>query len=586
MPKKGQQVNIHIVTQPGEELEFYVKDHLLGKELFDLVCRAIGLRESYYFGLHYQRLKKQPCWLKMDKKIRHELGEDISKVKLYLRVEFFPEDVEEGLVLWQTQHLFFLHVKNEILNELIYCPAEEAVLMASYAVQAKFGDYDQDIHKKGFLGDEQLLPKRVTSLYQLTDEQWEERIVGWYAEHCHGLSRAEAEMEYLKIAQDLEMYGTNYYKIQNDKTTNLLLGILANGINIYEAENKLTPLCAFMWSEIKNISFKNKRIWIQPMEKSVDSFNFISLDVNINREILLLCSGNHELYMKRRRSDNLETQIMKSQANELKTERQKEINRFIKEKKLRIEASESQMDMEMRLQEYQSTLETYRQHLEKAEETTDLLAEKALVAEEESRLLIKKAADLEYEIKRLHMSCTEKEKEKVYLESHIQNAGVTIQQILKESEIRARETLLLKQELDHSRTSEKQATEKLLQITTNPRLVQRGVPHHLSSQVQQQHGHQPQYGGQPAIVNGEGGTSEYIKSLQQEGDEYLKKSHHLQQQLTDIKTAIDGLKIMDGGDIMDRLHIENVGKGENKYSTLQKIQAASTNARVQVYQQL
>lgn len=58
-------------------------------------------------------------------------------MKLYLRVEFFPEDVEEGLVLWQTQHLFFLHVKNEILNELIYCPAEEAVLMASYAVQAK-----------------------------------------------------------------------------------------------------------------------------------------------------------------------------------------------------------------------------------------------------------------------------------------------------------------------------------------------------------------------------------------------------------------------------------------------------------------
>ena len=26
--------------------------------------------------------------------------------------------------------------------------------------------------------------------------------------------RAEAEMEYLKLAQDLEMYGVNYYEIQ------------------------------------------------------------------------------------------------------------------------------------------------------------------------------------------------------------------------------------------------------------------------------------------------------------------------------------------------------------------------------------
>ena len=62
---------------------------------------------------------------------------DINTVKLYLRVEFYPEDVEEGLILDITQHLFFMHVKSEILNENIYCPAGEAVLMAAFAVQAK-----------------------------------------------------------------------------------------------------------------------------------------------------------------------------------------------------------------------------------------------------------------------------------------------------------------------------------------------------------------------------------------------------------------------------------------------------------------
>ena len=32
-------------------------------------------------------------------------------------------------------------------------------------------------------------------------------------------------MEYLKIAQDLEMYGVNYFEIKNKKGTDLWLGV-------------------------------------------------------------------------------------------------------------------------------------------------------------------------------------------------------------------------------------------------------------------------------------------------------------------------------------------------------------------------
>ena len=39
---------------------------------------------------------------------------------------------------------------------------------------------------------------------------------------------------------------------------------------------------------------------------------------------------------------------------------QREQQRYIKEKKLRIEASKAKMDMERRLQEYQTTLQKYR----------------------------------------------------------------------------------------------------------------------------------------------------------------------------------------------------------------------------------
>ena len=52
-------------------------------------------------------------------------------------MQFYPEDVEEELIQEMTQHLFFLQVKEAILNEDIFCPAEASVLLASFALQAK-----------------------------------------------------------------------------------------------------------------------------------------------------------------------------------------------------------------------------------------------------------------------------------------------------------------------------------------------------------------------------------------------------------------------------------------------------------------
>lgn len=45
-------------------------------------------------------------------------------------------------------------------------------------------------------------------------------------------------IEYLKTAQDLEMYGVNYFNIKNKKGTELNLGVDALGLNIYEKQDK------------------------------------------------------------------------------------------------------------------------------------------------------------------------------------------------------------------------------------------------------------------------------------------------------------------------------------------------------------
>lgn len=72
------------------------------------------------------------------------LDQDVPKttpVPFVFLAKFYPENVAEELVQEITQHLFFLQVRQSILNMDIYCPPEISVLLASYALQAKVRVY-------------------------------------------------------------------------------------------------------------------------------------------------------------------------------------------------------------------------------------------------------------------------------------------------------------------------------------------------------------------------------------------------------------------------------------------------------------
>ena len=51
---------------------------------------------------------------------------------------------------------------------------------------------------------------------------------------------------------------------------------------------------------------------------------FYAPRLRINKRILALCMGNHELYMRRRKPDTIEVQQMKAQAREEKQHKQLE----------------------------------------------------------------------------------------------------------------------------------------------------------------------------------------------------------------------------------------------------------------------
>ncbi|EFX76345.1 hypothetical protein DAPPUDRAFT_128926 [Daphnia pulex] len=586
------------------QLEFNLECKANGRDLFDLVCRTIGLRETWYFGLQYEDCKGFLAWLKMDRKVQDQDVPKTTPVPFVFLAKFYPENVAEELVQEITQHLFFLQVKQSILNMDIYCPPEISVLLASYALQAKYGDYDEAAMKPGLLGTEDLLPKRVLDQYQMTAEMWEERIKIWYADH-KGLSRDEAEMEYLRIVQDLEMYGVNYFPIKNKRDSELWLGVTALGLNIYEQDNKSVPRINFPWSEIQNISYDDKKFAIKPVDKTAPPFIFYSDKHRVNKLILDLCIGNHDLFMRRRKPDSIEVQQMKAQAKEEKLRRQSERNKLAREKQLRETAEREKAALEQQLIHFQEEFRVANEQLRRSEESAELLAEKARVAEEESMLLTQKASDAEQELQRIRLSAMKTEEEKLLSQRQLHEAKQIASRLLENSERCAAEAEQLKGDLLQARYAETQAKKKLLeflttQATSLPAYEAR-LPIPLANQLTgltnltglSSSGYLSAIAASELVNSSanydlmtHGDMEQLSLEIEKERVEYLEKSKQLQEQLRELRTEIEVLKVGEKQTLYDQLHEEQLRSGDDKYSTLKKSKSGSTGARVAFFEEL
>ncbi len=128
------------------------------------------------------------------------------------------------------------------------------------------------------------------------------------------------------------------------------------GLNIYEKNNKLLPRTTFQWSEIKHISFDDKKFTIRPIDTKSPNFVFYSQKLRINKMILDLCVGNHDLFMRRRKPDTMEIQQMKAQAKEEKQRRQIEKKKLAKEIELRQIAEREKQQLEQQLMQLQTEM--------------------------------------------------------------------------------------------------------------------------------------------------------------------------------------------------------------------------------------
>uniref|UniRef100_A0A915D4J1 FERM domain-containing protein n=1 Tax=Ditylenchus dipsaci TaxID=166011 RepID=A0A915D4J1_9BILA len=625
-------IRVKVTTMDADLNSIMIETSWSGRQLFDTVCRIIGLREIWYFGLRYTNKKDLSCWLQMDKKISQQevpKQNDGSMHFLFL-VKFYPESVEEELIQDLTRHLFFLQIKQSILSMDLYCQPEAAVLLASYSVQAMYGDCKDTIE----LELNKLLPQSVIDQYDMSSEMWEERIRKWWANN-NGSSTEDSEMEYLRVAQDLDMHGIQYYSIYNQKDTDLLLGVSAQGIGIYEFSNRLSPRPFFPWAEIKNISFQNKLFTICTHDKS--KIKFRAQDCSINMSILDLCIGTHNLYLRRRQPDLLEIQQMKIQAKEQRQRRLSEQSRLQKEKELRVQAEAERDRYKVEITILTEQLAAMQNVMKNSEETHKLIAEKARVSENEALELSKRASEAEAEVQRVKLSQMKAEEMKMTLERKVRDAELVAHRLMQDTEWRNRENLHRSQLLQNSQAWLPHYNPESATNLVNPLRHSHAEMFYLSSvnddikqipttlpmkptvsspplytekrSATQSNGAiytnppantitSEQYS-TPNLSNGHDVLNNSLanKSFNQEMQslyaeienskkEYYIKNHNLKERLLNFRTEIERLKLEDKQSELDRIYSSNLHSGIDKYSTLRKSGAGSSKCRVKVYEGL
>ncbi|KAM5271776.1 tyrosine-protein phosphatase non-receptor type 13 [Ctenodactylus gundi] len=304
---------VNIMLLSGQRLELTCDTKTLCKDVFDMVVAHIGLVEHHLFAL--ATLKDNEYFfvdpdLKLTK-VAPEGWKDEPKKKskatvnftLFFRVKFFMDDVSL-LQHTLTCHQYYLQLRKDILEERLHCDDETALLLASLALQAEYGDYQPEVHGVSYFRLEHYLPARVMEKLDLS--YIKEELPKLHSTYV-GASEKDTELEFLKVCQRLTEYGVHFHRVHPEKKsqTGILLGICSKGALVFEVHNGVrTLVLRFPWRETKKISFSKKKITLQNTSDGI-KHAFQTDNSKVCQYLLHLCSSQHkfQLQMKARQNN-------------------------------------------------------------------------------------------------------------------------------------------------------------------------------------------------------------------------------------------------------------------------------------------
>ncbi|XP_060057253.1 band 4.1-like protein 4A isoform X2 [Erinaceus europaeus] len=240
-----------------------IKKSTKGSVVLDHVFRHTNLVEIDYFGLRYCDRSHQTYWLDPAKTLAEhkELINTGPPYTLYFGIKFYAEDpckLKEEI----TRYQFFLQVKQDVLQGRLPCPVNIAGQLGAYAIQSELGDYDPFKHTAGYVSEYRFVPDQKEEL-----EEAIERI----HKTLMGQTPSEAELNYLKTAKSLEMYGVDLHPVYGENKSEYFLGLTPVGVVVYKNKKQVGK---YFWPRIMKVHFKETQYELRVLGKDCNETSF------------------------------------------------------------------------------------------------------------------------------------------------------------------------------------------------------------------------------------------------------------------------------------------------------------------------
>ena len=105
-------------------------------------------------------------------------------------------------------------MKRLVTENALNCSLDTICTLASYSLQAEFGNYNPNVHNVRFLQNYPVFPSK---LYGNAPDELFEKVLKLFKER-QGLSMEQAEISYLTEAQQIEDYSVEYVEAKMDRT--------------------------------------------------------------------------------------------------------------------------------------------------------------------------------------------------------------------------------------------------------------------------------------------------------------------------------------------------------------------------------
>ncbi|XP_071519246.1 uncharacterized protein [Panulirus ornatus] len=256
-------VRVEVVLLDERRLQVNVGPRLLTHELLAMVASHFTLKENQYFSLavvdatgHYQ-------WLSHDRRVvDHDFVRALNgaPLTLYFLVKFYIESVLQ-LQAPQTVELFYQHARNAVCKGQLDVESNVAFKLSALALQATYGDFTHESSTHSQLKKHPLLPTSVIRDHPSL-QYCEERVAEEHRQFL-GYTRGQAILQYMSLVERLPTYGIHYYEVRDRSNLPWYLGLSYRGIAQYDFLDKRKPRRVFLWKQLENLYFRERKFSIE-----------------------------------------------------------------------------------------------------------------------------------------------------------------------------------------------------------------------------------------------------------------------------------------------------------------------------------